>query len=284
MKKAILAFTLGIFICSIAAARAESPYYSGKIIIENKTVAPGQSFILRVLLDNSDFDLTGLKIPLRISSSKITCSYVGFGGSIKNPEMSSYYKIDGRSIDIAYIPAVIDPLAVISTDSGMIATLYLTVAAGAPDENVTIAPVNELTPVSFGGHTIYKSKRLETTDATGQYILTPQFEGGNVNIRLSSGVDDEGGDMVPMEFALHQNYPNPFNPTTHIAFDLPARSFVSLDVYDLLGRRVATLAEGIMESGRHELDWDASGHPSGMYLYRLKTDGATQTKKMILMK
>lgn len=284
MKKTIFAFTLVIFICSIGALHAESPQYGGKVIIENKTIAPGQSFILRVLLDNNDFNLTGVNIPLRISSSKITCSYIGFGGSIKNSEMSSYYQIDGQNIDIAYIPAAINPLATISSDSGIIATLYLTVAAGAPDENVTISPVNELTPVSFAGQTMYKSRRLQLTDATGQYVLAPQFEGGNVNIRLHSGVDDDDRNMVPTEFALHQNYPNPFNPSTHIAFDLPARSFVSLEIYDLLGRRVATLVDGVMEPGRHELDWDASGYPSGLYLYRLKTEAATQTKKMILMK
>lgn len=284
MKKAIFVFTLGIIICSIAPAWAESPSYGGKIIIESKTVSPGQSFILRVWLDDNNYGITGLKIPLRISSPKITCSYIGFGGSIKNAEMSSNYRIDGQNIDIAYIPAVISPLAAISTDSGLIATLYLTVAAGALDENVTIAPVNELTPVSFAGQTMYKTRRAEFTDATGLYILGPQSEGGSVKIRLSSGVDDEDHDMVPTEFALHQNYPNPFNPSTHIAFDLPARSFVSLEIYDLLGRRVATLADGVMEPGRHELNWDASGYASGMYLYRLKTETAVQTRKMVLMK
>ena len=283
MKKALLLFTLGIFLCSITPVLAEAPYYGGKITVENKTVEPGQSFVIKIRLENNSFNLTGIKIPLRISSPSLTCSYVGFGGSIKNAEMTSYYRIDGRDIEIAYIPAVIDPLATISVDSGIIATLYMTAAAGAPDENVTISPISEITPVSFAGQTLYKATRPEFMDGTGLYTLSPQFEGGNIDIRLASGVDD-GPDMIPTDFALHQNYPNPFNPSTHISFDLPSRSFVSLDIFDLLGRRVATLADGVLESGRHELEWNASNYPSGMYLYRLKTEAGVLTKKMVLMK
>lgn len=94
--------------------------------------------------------------------------------------------------------------------------------------------------------------------------------------------------VMPTEFSLMQNYPNPFNPETTIPFALPVRSNVKLSVYDLLGREVATLAEGSFEAGTHTVSWDASNLSSGVYFYRLDAQGAQQnfnsTRKIVLMK
>ena len=73
-----------------------------------------------------------------------------------------------------------------------------------------------------------------------------------------------------MAFSLEQNFPNPFNPATTIRFTLPRALDVSLTIMNILGEEVATLASRQMEQGTHTLRWDASGIPSGMYLYRLK--------------
>jgi hypothetical protein len=86
------------------------------------------------------------------------------------------------------------------------------------------------------------------------------------------------------EYALHQNYPNPFNPTTSISFDLVEEGFVSLKVYNVLGRSVATIADGRMGSGRHVVAFDATGLPSGVYVYRLEAGDFVDQKKMLLMK
>jgi hypothetical protein len=95
-------------------------------------------------------------------------------------------------------------------------------------------------------------------------------------------------EVVPTEFSLMQNYPNPFNPETNIPFALPVRSNVKLSVYDLLGREVATLAEGTFEAGAHTVNWNASELSSGVYFYRLDAQGAQQnfnsTRKVVLMK
>jgi hypothetical protein len=85
-------------------------------------------------------------------------------------------------------------------------------------------------------------------------------------------------------YRLGQNYPNPFNPATTIAFVLPSRSAVSLAVYDLLGRRVATLVDGNLPAGSHQALWDARSCASGMYFYRLLAPGFAETKKMLLLK
>jgi len=88
----------------------------------------------------------------------------------------------------------------------------------------------------------------------------------------------------PKDYALQQNYPNPFNPATIIRFTLPKSTQAELTVIDLLGRVVETLAKGRYEAGMHQVAFDASDLPSGMYFYRLTTSDFTQTRKMLLVK
>jgi hypothetical protein len=97
----------------------------------------------------------------------------------------------------------------------------------------------------------------------------------------SLSVDEE---FIPTEFALHQNYPNPFNPVTTIQFDIPEAGEVRLDVYNILGKKVATLVQGRLEIGGYTVGWDAAGIASGIYYYRISSAKFTSTKKMILMK
>lgn len=89
---------------------------------------------------------------------------------------------------------------------------------------------------------------------------------------------------VPGSFALHQNYPNPFNPSTNIAFDLPTRGFVSLIVFDVLGREVARLVSQHMEAGHHAVPWDASRITSGTYFYRIQSGTQVETKRLVLVR
>jgi photosystem II stability/assembly factor-like uncharacterized protein len=101
--------------------------------------------------------------------------------------------------------------------------------------------------------------------------------------QLLTGVDEHRHTM-PAEFSLDQNFPNPFNPSTIISFKLPVSSFVSLKVYDLLGQEIATLAEGVIQPGVHNVRWSAAGFASGVYLYRLKAGSFTETKKLLLIR
>jgi hypothetical protein len=95
------------------------------------------------------------------------------------------------------------------------------------------------------------------------------------------GKEEEG---VPVHYHLSQNYPNPFNPSTTISYQLPAPAGVSLKVYDILGREVATLAEGATQSGTFTARWDAGGNASGVYVYKLTAGEYSEMKKLILMK
>ena len=89
---------------------------------------------------------------------------------------------------------------------------------------------------------------------------------------------------VPTEFALRQNYPNPFNPTTTIVYDLPAQAMVRLQVYNLLGERISEVVNTTQPAGRHVISFDASGLPSGVYLYKLSAGEYLATRKMVLTK
>lgn len=89
---------------------------------------------------------------------------------------------------------------------------------------------------------------------------------------------------LPQNFQLQQNYPNPFNPSTSITFALPHAANITLKVFDVLGREVATLVNGHMTAGAHEVRFDASHLSSGVYLYTLASGDFTQTKKMSLVK
>jgi len=88
----------------------------------------------------------------------------------------------------------------------------------------------------------------------------------------------------PIKFELSQNYPNPFNPSTTISFNLPKSGIATLKVYNLMGEEIITLVEGYREAGIYTINFNAEEHPSGMYLYRLSTNGFTETKKMLFMK
>ena len=90
--------------------------------------------------------------------------------------------------------------------------------------------------------------------------------------------------LVPDRFSLEQNYPNPFNPTTHFQFSLSSGQFVTLKIYDVLGKEIATLVDGERNAGTYSVNWDASGLPSGVYFYRMKAGDFVDTKKLVLTK
>jgi protocatechuate 3,4-dioxygenase beta subunit len=106
----------------------------------------------------------------------------------------------------------------------------------------------------------------------------------DISAQRSSVTDVDDSPALPISVRLYQNYPNPFNPSTTLRFDLPDHARVTLRVYDLLGREVATLLRGTVDAGSHTVAFDAAGLPSGLYLARLESGGVVQTRRMTLMK
>ncbi|MCX6163074.1 MAG: T9SS type A sorting domain-containing protein [Ignavibacteriae bacterium] len=105
-----------------------------------------------------------------------------------------------------------------------------------------------------------------------------------VDITQITGVDPSINSQVPDEYKLEQNYPNPFNPVTKINFDLQKSGFVTLKIYDILGKEIATLVNGMKNAGSYFVDFDGSSLSSGMYFYRLETNEFVATKEMVLRK
>lgn len=108
------------------------------------------------------------------------------------------------------------------------------------------------------------------------------FDGRVFKYTAPTDVPDEV--ELPAQFMLFQNYPNPFNPSTTLAFDIRNSTFVILTVYDLLGHLITTLVNKPMHPGTHEITWDATDQPSGVYFYRLETDNHVDTKKLLIVR
>jgi hypothetical protein len=122
-----------------------------------------------------------------------------------------------------------------------------------------------------------------TTDFDGDLrsATTPDIGADEFNGATSV---EEGNGGAPLTFRLEQNYPNPFNPSTRISYQLPAQSHVILKVFDVLGREVAMLVNGVEAPGYKSVQWNAHAVSSGVYYYRLQAGEFTQTKKLILLK
>lgn len=135
------------------------------------------------------------------------------------------------------------------------------------------------------------------------FFVTGDSLGGDPHVGSVARVDDlafsgvvsvQGTDREPLAFKLGQNYPNPFNPSTEIEFEIADYStkdgstsdggLVSLKVFDLLGREVATIVNERMSPGRHTRSFKADGLPSGVYFYRLTAGGQSVSKRMVLLK
>jgi len=104
--------------------------------------------------------------------------------------------------------------------------------------------------------------------------------------RLGAGVTGvvSSGNETPDSYSLFQNYPNPFNPSTEISFRIPTSEFVTLKVYDVLGREVRTLVAGDLKPGNYLIDFNASDLSSGVYFYQLNVKSHTDTKKLMLLR
>jgi len=98
-----------------------------------------------------------------------------------------------------------------------------------------------------------------------------------------TGVEADGENVV-LTYSLEQNYPNPFNPSTQIQYTLEKAGNVSLKVYDMLGREVASLVDENQSAGKHIVNFNAANFATGVYLYRIKTGSFIQIKKMLLLK
>ena len=132
-----------------------------------------------------------------------------------------------------------------------------------------------------------------TTAMAGMYIMIVTLGNGARNIAtttvvvndtLPTAINNTSGMSIPYQLQLEQNYPNPFNPSTTISFSLPVQSFVSLKIFDVLGREISILLAAKLPSGKYSRQWNAANMPGGIYFYQLRTDTFIKTRKLVLIK
>ncbi len=103
-------------------------------------------------------------------------------------------------------------------------------------------------------------------------------------IDIPTGMEAENQKLIPAGYNLQQNYPNPFNPLTQIRYSIAQKGIISLKVYNLLGKEVATLFAGIRQPGNYEVTFNGKELASGIYFYQLKANDFVKINKMILLK
>jgi hypothetical protein len=134
----------------------------------------------------------------------------------------------------------------------------------------------------YGGSVLRRGDTLDMwyagSDNSGVFRI-----GHATSSLIKTGITEKEGE-VPQHFMLEQNYPNPFNPTTIIKFELPKSSAVRLSVYDMLGREVSVLVNERRDAGVHEVTFDASALPSGVYFYRVQAGSYVETRKLCLVR
>ena len=115
---------------------------------------------------------------------------------------------------------------------------------------------------------------------------TIAFASGFSVYKFSNGTDVGIGNNIEEigNYYLSQNYPNPFNPVTNIKFEIPKTSYVRISVYDISGREIDVPVNEQLQAGAYSITWNGALHSSGIYFYRMKVDGFSDTKRMILIK
>jgi hypothetical protein len=153
--------------------------------------------------------------------------------------------------------------------------------------------VNNLTIDNAAGVTLSKTTLINgilalksgVFDNTIPFTLGPSGsisnEGGSLLVTAVKTRDDGN---IPARFFVGQNFPNPFNPSTTISFGLPKQAFVTVKVYDILGKDVATIHAGELKAGVHEVNFDASHLSTGIYFYRVQAGTSVDVKRMMLLK
>ena len=148
-------------------------------------------------------------------------------------------------------------------------------------------PVQVKFNTNLGDTTVTLFNNAQAQNFQFDIVGNPQsivFDPGNWILKNTTIVTDLDDVTIPIEYSLEQNYPNPFNPSTTIEFSLPKTGNVTLKVFNVLGKEVASLINGQVESGKHKVNFDASNLNSGVYFYRIDAGNFIDTKKMILLK
>lgn len=213
----------------------------------------------------------------RLDSSDMTVYRAAYGGVAE-------YAIDSLRSDPGDIIGTSRYGEVFGTMfDGIAGDTILGVPTTTRNSNILVIPDFPLYKLARGFGLCYFSILVEDSNYPSYYryeeiLQYAKIDGNEFGTLL--GVNE--GPYQPKAHRLAQNYPNPFNPATTIAFDLPSAGHTRLSIVDILGREVAVLVDDVLSPGMHRRTWDASGRPSGIYLFRLASGGRVEIGKMTL--
>lgn len=275
MKACRLILIAAIFFLAVSA-HGQVISTTDTVWVDSVGTRPDNPVRLDIFFVNAD-TLNGIDLPLTFTSSDITVDSISFEDSRLQSASFTFSAIDPDQKTIHIGAMGLDSASIIRPGSGLLASIYITVPAGAPDHLVEF-DTNYIPPTS---HLAFVSKTDES--------YTPQFRKGYVNVSIATDIISGNQPLLPTEFSLAQNSPNPFNPTTDISFAIPRKGQVRLEIYNLLGQRVRTLLDDNLMPGVHTVTFDGRNEDgqniaSGIYFYRLKAVGEIRTRKMVLLK
>ena len=250
----------------------ENPLLNGnpnaKLLVQHVFRGPRQNTNLGVW-----YSASSLKWTIFTEDNSVMPEGKDFNVWLLNDDKSFLHNVDSASMSI----------------TGSYSILDNELTNNKPDANILITPV--LNSSDYFDHVLgvlyYDSiqKWIVYTEDGVSFTIGLKY---NVYVSNPSGlptsVDEDNNSLTVNNFDLRQNYPNPFNPTTQIRFSLAEQSQVTLKVYNVLGKEIATLVNDVRAAGVHEISFNGSGLASGVYFYKLQTGKFSQTRKMILIK
>ncbi len=254
-----------------------APALNDSVWVDSAVVTPGHSFSV-VAHGYNERPLSGIKIPLRFFSDNITFDSASIAGTRCAEAVVSDVLSDNGAKKVLLTYGFSDA-NLLPVGSGPLIVLHFTCQASGSSTQVDLDT------------TIFYSIdfHFQLGSAYNRVKSYPRFIPGKVRVGSTTDVSDGDTPALPRELNLAQNQPNPFNPSTTISFSLPARADVSLEVFNVLGQKIRTLAEGGFEAGVHTVVFDGRDDrgrelATAMYFYRLKTGAEVRTRKMMLIK
>lgn len=264
-----------IFAVSVAGIKAQNV----GVTVEDSYSRAGEQGYVRFVC-NTNVPLASLIVPVKLESDDITIDSVVFSNLVPPSAfvLNSQLSNARRRGFVHILPQISDDIATFYAYDEEVFRVYYRVKLSADEGEI---PVDTFYNRFYdAGHWI--TEEIQASDGLGRTIR-PDFQSGSIWTDQTTDVD-EIADLTPREFSLEQNFPNPFNPSTTISFAVPRAGKVSLEVYDILGRKVVTLLDDYVEAGRHSVEWSAESAPSGMYFYKLSHAGGSILRKMAIIK
>lgn len=223
----------------------------------------------------------------RVNLNTGTATQIGTNGSSQRPGGLAINPVNGSLwMSLRNTSGAVDNIYKVNRTTGL-STLVGSAGIGMAINDIAFDKNGRLFGIAGIGTAQNKLIRIDTTSGSA-HVVGELGKSDILSIALDpdaiAGVQQQTAQAIPTEYLLEQNYPNPFNPSTTIRFNLPNQSEVLLTVYDVIGREVSQLAQGIHNAGVYTVQFDASSLSSGVYYYKLTAGSYSSIKKMMILK